>query len=211
MYTDSLSATQALINYREHCRNNAVIRNIVDTKTGDNLISINWIPAHVGIPGNEVADKLAKQSLTNPVIDINNPKTLQDRFSDIEKYVLAKWQQSWDSKSTTKHYKKIQKTISTKSKYDNHNRNKEKSISRIRLGKCQLNGYLHTINRHKTGLCDTCAVPETVQHFLMECQNKVTSAVKLHCTKKNIPWNIETILSNSSTLDVIFDNIERKI
>jgi len=52
-------------------------------------------------------------------------------------------------------------------------RHQEVVITRLRLGKCQLNAYLHQIGKHADGLCVTCSKPETVSHFLIECSNNV--------------------------------------
>ena len=43
----------------------------------------------------------------------------------------------------------------------------EVAMTRLRLGKCCLYHYLHEINRHDAGLCDTCGVPETIEHHLL--------------------------------------------
>ena len=38
----------------------------------------------------------------------------------------------------------------------------------IRLSKCRLRQYLHDVNRHETGLRDTCDISEIIEHRLLE-------------------------------------------
>ena len=78
LLTDSLSALQALSGSTDNC-----IRQLQD---GLNILSqhkyviLPWVPAHVGIQGNEVADKLAKAGSQKPQpnapVSYNEAKTL---------------------------------------------------------------------------------------------------------------------------------------
>jgi len=78
-------------------------------------------------------------------------------------------------------------------------------ITRLRLGKCQLNAYLHH-------LCVTCSKPETVSHSLIECLNNVVcSAVLAACSKFNLNPTLNIILSDSSLHNVIISLLDRKI
>ena len=63
-------------------------------------------------------------------------------------------------------------------------RHTEVIITRLRLGKCCLNAYLHQIGKYQNGLCQHCNKPETVTHFLTECCNDATcSAILADCKK----------------------------
>ena len=43
------------------------------------------------------------------------------------------------------------------------------TIFRLRTGHCQLSDHIFRIGLHSDGLCDTCVVPETEDHFLRTC------------------------------------------
>ena len=82
-------------------------------------ISLVWIPAHIGIYGNEQADQLAKSSLHIPEINVFVKKTANDFKMYLKVYMLNKWQSDWDSCPTGYHYKCIHPTVSLKG-FGNH-------------------------------------------------------------------------------------------
>jgi len=91
-------------------------------------------------------------------------------------------------------------------------RHQEVVIIKLRLGKCQLNAYLHQIGKHADGFCVTCGRPEAVLHFLIECPNNVVcSAVLAVCSKLNLNHILDTILSDSRLHNVIIFSLDRKI
>ena len=172
--TDSQTAIQLITtnNSTYTSTETNIINIITDLQQQQQLdITLVWIPSHVGIQGNETADRLAKEAATRTTPDITTPPTRQDINSIIDRTIEAEWQQQYNTSPTAAIYKTIEPTISRKLKYTDSNRRKETTITRLRLGKCLLNCYLHRINRHQTGLCDHCKVPETITHFLLDCQH----------------------------------------
>ena len=58
-------------------------------------IVLCWIPSHIGIQGNEMADKHAKTSLS---LEPNSFKILFSNFKpSINKYIFEEWQTSWNN------------------------------------------------------------------------------------------------------------------
>ena len=63
------------------------------------------------------------------------------------------------------HQKQVCKTLFCKIKQ----RKYEIILNRLRSGNIGLNANLKKIGLHETGYCSMCIVPETVDHFLIEC------------------------------------------
>ena len=156
IFSDSKSSLQAIQNYNPK-NTSTLLQNIIEITTKfKNHITLVWIPSHVGILGNEKADKLAKQATLNSSIDINNKISYQETLPTIKNYINSKWQDSYNSNPASKHYRTIEPNVSRSLKFSHSDRIKETSITRLRLGKCYLPFYLHTIKKHPTGLCKTC-------------------------------------------------------
>jgi hypothetical protein len=173
------------------------------------VVTLTWIPSHVNIRGNEEADKLAKEGLNSPSIDLNISFEQKEILEEIDKFVLGKWQSQWSTSATGKFYKGIVPEVSGKVKYININRKKEVTLTRLRLGQCKLNKYLFNIKRHDTGLCDICRVDETVEHYLLHCEIK--DKVKTVCQDLGIPVSIDRVLNSAAALDKIYPEIKRSL
>jgi len=188
IFSDSLSAIETISKSNLSSYNtNSISMSIIDTihLLQENNISttIIWIPGHVGIRGNEIADKIAKNSVlrTHPTIDLQT--TLQDKYHSIDQKIQIEWQNSYKESKTGHHYKLLHPSVNSSIKYSCKNRQQETLITRLRLGKCHLNKYLHEINAHPTGLCQYCNTPETVEHYVLNCQHAnifYNKAITLH-------------------------------
>ena len=183
IFTDSLSS---LLKLEES--NNAyndpdvyrILSTISELQEKGKEVTLVWVPAPVGIPGNEQADALAKAATTKDTTECCIPATIKDVKRIIDQNVLQQWQTRWEDKEE-KHYKLVEKRVSVKSKFQCASRKKETLISKLRLGKCALNRHLFKMKRHADGKCQTCPQEdETVQHFLMECpaQSSLRRAIR---------------------------------
>ena len=103
----------------------------------------------------------------------------------------------------------IQPTVNRKIKNSHTNRKVEVIQTRLRLGKARLNHYLKVINQHTDGLCHTCKVPETIEHYILHCQqNKdMTMKIKTIMTKQRSEHNIRNILLNEEAMQLIAQRI----
>jgi len=213
IYTDSLSAAKTLASKKHASRSN-LVNEIFEIKSKiKNQIAVVWIPSHTGIKGNEEADRLAREALKHQTIDCVVDKEYKEFSEEIDKHVLRSWQEKWSTCNTGRHNYKIEPKVSYLSKYrETHCRQKEIQISRLRLGKCRLNHYLYKMGCHETGLCNTCKIPETIDHYLLNCSesninNKLNEASK----RLNVTTDLTTVLSHKTLIDIIYRNIKKNL
>jgi ribonuclease HI len=214
VYSDSLSAILSIENKDSRTRPNLVV-DIVQlmNKFQRRDLVIMWTPAHIGLVGNEQADVLAKTALSNSNILLNIPFEALEMNEQINKYVEDMWQVTYSASTIGTAYKKIAPMISQNIKLQGQNsRQKEVTLTRLRLGRCRLNKYLFQIKKHADGLCATCNVPETIEHYLMECsESEIGDELRVRCINKNIDFNLINILNNPELLELAYGNINRKI
>ncbi len=68
--------------------------------------------------------------------------------------------------------------------------------------------YLLDIKRHPDGLCETCRVPETIQHLLLECKsNGFPERLTTCCSGFELEPTLVNILSTPPLQDLVFDLI----
>ena len=100
IFSDSLSVLKSL---NHTSSKNPKIQNLIEkhhelSKTKEILFC--WLPSHVGIKGNEAADVKAKASLDLEISNFKLPCTDLKPF--INRYILSKWQMSWDGATFNK-------------------------------------------------------------------------------------------------------------
>ena len=136
IFTDSLSSVQWLESKKSKTRPDLVNEIFILKQKISNPISVIWIPSHVDIKGNEIADKLAKTALTNQNININVKLGMNELNEDINQHILELWQAEWSKSRKGSHNRFIAPKVSNKSKFNEQkSRAKEVLISRLRLGK----------------------------------------------------------------------------
>ena len=129
-----------------------------------NSINFIWIPSHIGITGNSLADSEAKAALQLPVTNL--PVPYSDFKGLIKSYVDKRWQQSWDTEANNKLHG-IQPLIHTQPIYSLPRRD-ERLIHRLRIGHTHLT-HSFRMKKEQPPQCTHCQVPLTVQHILIDC------------------------------------------
>ncbi|KAG0713272.1 hypothetical protein GWK47_016559 [Chionoecetes opilio] len=183
VYTDSLSSLHLLLSRHPRSSTSLVhtIQRALLHLTNEGWeITFQWVPSHAGIPGNEVADSAARLALT----DVNTtplPLPLSAAKRLISRVCRSAWNNTLgDALRITSmgHYRSDsspQPWIRKKSRV------LDVALTRLRLGHTTLTAHLHRLRLSPDPHCPWCInVPETIEHFLLQCPRFHSHRVVLH-------------------------------
>lgn len=198
IFSDSLSGIQSLPNFDPV---NKIICDIQHLYKGiyeqGMRVVFSWVPGHVGIYGNELADSVAKTAAVRTTIDIPIPLQTSEIKTSYKMELKAKWQNLWSSNISSLH--DIQPMISTKMSNWGISRKLEVKFHQLRLGKCYfLNSYLFQINKHSDGQCPTCKCKEDTNHFLLECDRYNAERKILFDSLQDLHYGLKQLLGGKS-------------
>ena len=169
VYTDSRSSVQRLKLCRRHHNNTLnevqiLLQKI--TEAGIKNITIQWIPSHCGIEGNEKADRLADEATKLPQENVGVD------FQTVKALVKRRNKKKWRNEAKP-HFAKA-KEVNSPSE-DGLTRQEKTILARFRTGghTPQLDWYKHFITRSKEETlpagCERCGETETMEHYLLSC------------------------------------------
>ena len=166
IFTDSKSVLEALEIFNSlHPLVIDILEWIFLAKCRGRSISFCRVPAHVGIQGNEEADKLAKEAALN-LRPSNIALPYRDLFPVVREAFRSAWQFYWDLEVNNK-----MREITDKTKpwfYSHLSRRQEVSLCRLRIGHTRMtHGFL--MSGDPPPYCEDCLVLFTIKHILTEC------------------------------------------
>ena len=169
--SDSKSSIQALLSsiYR-----NQLISDIHKAcQESPKQYQLCWVPSHVGITGNEQADKLAGRATKNDYC-MANPLLRNDAISRVKMKTRQIWQQRWTDTPIRNKLRQITSDLSPLPNISCSSRLWERTLTRLRIGHTRLtHGYLMAGGTPSPSPpeCDECNDGSnlTVKHILTEC------------------------------------------
>jgi ribonuclease HI len=164
-------------------------------------VQFRWIPAHRGIPGNEIADRAAKEATNPPTttsttnrdpdrnsnIDNNNTNntsnanntanTIRTLLTTAKRTINTALHQEWELAWTHAKHGRVLHDLGRKPDkmtlqlHRKLPRPISSIITQMRTGKIGLNAYLHGIDKAESSQCTCNQGTQAVEHVLLRCRN----------------------------------------
>ena len=169
IFTDARSALQAIESTNSSTEVTQILHLFQDLFTDHRArLVCQWIPSHINLPGNEKADRLAKQG--SSAEQQERPISQQTAKMIIKQNYREEWMNQWARGTTGRSVFQHQSQVKRNDPIYNLPRKEQSIIFRLRTQHIPLNSHLNRINPEHLSLCMLCDEPlETVEHVLFRC------------------------------------------
>ena len=169
IYSDSLSALESINSFTFRHSIVIEIKVLLSKIIESNVtIALCWIPSHIGLRGNEEADRSAKESINADCLEKKVP--FNDILTSVKPKIWQKWQKEWEEIPVTNKLRSIKENVSLWPSSVQKNRYFEVILTRLRIGHTRLtHGHLMSSPHGIPPTCEVCQCQLTVKHILIHC------------------------------------------
>lgn len=192
IFSDSLSSIHSLRSCQTSTNYYVSRIQALLTTFSSGSLSLEWVPSHMGIPGNEAADTLAEEALSLP-IPAHFLLPTDDIARKIDHHYANAWQHSWTASANP--FARTKPLLGS-SVQEELPRRSQIVLTRLRLQTCLLS-HGHHFTKTPRAQCTHCSESLTIQHALLDCPQYNTQRQALHnsCAALNLPATLPTLLS----------------
>lgn len=176
VFTDSKSSCVSLINTMKDNNDKYYEQKIIKLANSnpDCRFTIQWVPAHIGVKGNEIVDSIAKKAITNQNINVEIKLSPNDVIMNCKISLHEKWTNEYMHRTLTKGKFNAKVNTNNPSRkpwfYKSKMSHKHiKLINRLRTGHTYDKTFKHLMKLEDNNICNTCNVQENSSHIIDTC------------------------------------------
>jgi ribonuclease HI len=173
-------------------------------------MQLEWVPGHMNIRGNELADKAAKKGTKLQRAAIESYISLAFIKRKIKESALTDWNKDWqDSKNKGKHYSQF----SCKPRWNQKEKVMKKQIwsthMQLKMGHGYFKSYLYRFSRWDTEICYFCNTRENPEHLLLHCKRYSQIRNKIKSEKQLNQLSLKILFSTKIGLDFLYEFLKQ--
>ena len=201
LFSDSQASIMAITQQNpKHPLVKSIQAIMISLQTQKKEICFCKVPSHVGIHGNETADKIANEAQKLPGFHTTKIPHSDYHFP-IRKHILKIWQNNWDQ--SCEKLKPIKPSVKPWANLPGGSRRNEVKLTRLRIGHSRItHGYY--MSRGRPPECEHCRVPLSIKHILIDCQ--ATQNVR---TQLRLPENMQSLLGIDCPVTPLIEYLTR--
>ena len=171
VFSDSMSVLQAVEGGGDYRGDKNILSLVKQMGTSYGVrVTLQWVPGHSGVPGNETADQLSKTGASLPQTD--TVASLQTCRGIIQAKSRDQWLNRWANAETGRSLFRHMDKPNPKDPSSLLCRADQSLIFRARTGHLHTNKHINRINPMWEPHCRHCDYhEETVEHLLLHCPN----------------------------------------
>ena len=202
IFTDSLTALHLILdlNKKSHKKiTSRIHRLIFNIKNTGSNITLQWIPSHKGIHGNEVADQVSKHACEYDAIT-NLDLEFEENYCKLIGKIKETTHSKWLNDKTTLFIGQIINNITNWTWQSSGNRKLDVIMARFRNNSAGTKEVLFKIKKADDPYCDHCRdTIESSEHFILNCPN-------YNQQRQQLKDNLSRIGIYNVTLPVLLSN-----
>jgi hypothetical protein len=154
-------------------------------------IHLEWVPGHMDLQGNVMADQHAKKAAEGDVSSTTRlPPLLKSRLpasvsaikARRKKTLMKRWRKLWLKSPRFAKMDRVDSSMPSRRAYQLLSalpRRASSILVQLRTGHVSLNAFLKKIKAEESALCRQCRQPETVTHYFKHCRRYIAQRNRL--------------------------------
>ena len=167
-------------------------------------VMVHWVPGHMGIKGNEHADKLAKEAANESLEmddDFVGSIDGNEMIQVIKKKSVEKCNWKLNNKFELSRGQEVFDEVGRRNLRGDICRDNFAALNQLISGQTKLNGHLAHFVDNISPQCDLCGIYEDTHHYLFQCD-------KYQVQRKDLELEVElAIKDEESTVSVIDEHL----